>query len=1123
MRMAHEQRVHLAKIQQPSRCATMRNLLVVLLALFLGAISTPKSSAQATSGEILGIVQDATGSVIPDATVNVTNIGTTETKTTHTDGAGNYEVLYLIPGKYTVEVSKQGFSTVKRSAFDLQVDQKARIDLRLTVGSTSQTVTVTAAEPLLKTDSSEQGQVIDAEQITTLPLNTRNFAQLLDLTTGAQPNYGDQGGSVNADHPEGVSATNVNGLPSDGNNWQLDGISNNEAFFSVLSVNPSIDAIQEFKATTSDYSAEFGRAGGANVQISIKSGTNAFHGVAFEFIRNSALDANDYFSKQSHSPIPPYKQNQFGGNLGGPIIKGKTFFFADYEGFRNRQGETEIMTIPTLLQRQGIFTETDPTTGASQPTIYQPGTGIPYNNNTITDIDPVSANILKFLPSPNLAGPGGVALLANNYFGKDTLSHSVDQGDVRIDHHLSGANQAFVRYSLLDGTLSQPPFLGNSAGGDPFLAALSHTVNQNAVVSDVHVFSPHLINEARIGIDSVNLNWSPFDTNTDTSTQVGIPGINNFCPFCGGLARISVSGMNAWGHTPYAPTQRHDTVFEFIDNVTMIKGKNTIKVGADISHIRATLFQTSNPVGEFDFDQNMTSKAGSGGIGMASFLTGYYSYASRDAMTDIPSYRTNQLFFFAQDDLRVNDKLTLNLGLRYEIFTAPTERHNNQANFDLATGDLLDACIATSCTGGINTDYGNIEPRVGFSYRVEPKTVIRGGFGQSAYSPGSGGQLGTLANNPPWEQAQAQYPVNPYTPDSNPSDAGNGLNYINAGLGPLPALQARPGASAGHHIAIGSGVFWLDPNLKMTRAYQWNVDVQRTLAQNLLLDVAYVGNVGRDVFVNLPGNYPELDPTTTLSFQERRPYYATNPDLNQFDKRLNGGRTNYNSLQAKLEKRFSNGLSLLGAYTWAKNEQEGLDWVNPDTFLTYKDVTGRDLTQRFVVSYTYQLPVGRGQLLGHNFNPWANAALGGWQIQGITTLRTGFPFSPAMASQLDNGLGNVPNQNGSGKVANPTITKWFDWTAFSQPGDQYGNMRHNNLRGPGGKNWDMSIFKNFYAGDNTSRYLQFRAEFFNVFNNVQFGNPNSYICGGTCGEGTITGLAAGSNPRLIQGALKLYF
>jgi hypothetical protein len=430
---------------------------------------------------------------------------------------------------------------------------------------------------------------------------------------------------------------------------------------------------------------------------------------------------------------------------------------------------------------------------------------------------------------------------------------------------------------------------------------------------------------------------------------------------------------------------------------------------------------------------------------------------------------------------------------------------------DLVTGNLLFACIATTCTAGIHTDYSNVEPRVGLAYSPDSKTVIRSAFGVSAYAPGSGGQIGTLADNEPWEEGQQINPATPSTPGPT----------LDQGLPGLAPLLSRPGAGPGVYIANGGINFWMNPYLRMTKAYQWNLDVERTIVPSLLLDVAYVGNAAVGTFLNIPANFPELDPTSTLSIQQRRPYYATNPDLQEFTKRDNIGHSDYHSLQAKLDKKFSHGLSFLAAYTWSKTLQRGNDFVNPDLYMQ-KDLSGQDLKERFVLSYSYELPIGRGRLVGKDMNPRLNMVAGGWQIQGITVLRTGLPFTVGLGtSELDNGLGNIPNRNGSGKLSNPSVKEWFDWTQFSQPGDQYGNAGYNILRGPGGKNNDMSLFKNFNFTE--SRYVQFRAEFFNAFNNVEFGQPNSTYCGGTCGEGTITSLAGGYNPREMQFALKLYF
>ena len=1086
-------------------------------------LSTP-SFAQMTTGTILGKVIDPSGAAVPSAQVTITNLGTKTAKTFETDENGNYIVSYLLPGSYEVTAEKVGFKKSTQTGITLQVDQKARVDLALQLGEVSESVSVMAEAPLVKTESSESAQVINSKQIVDMPLNVRNFAQLVSLNTGSVPNPAGLGGNINPDNPQGISDTNVNGIQSDGNNWQIDGITNNEAFFSILSVNPSIDAIQEFKVANNNYSAEFGRAGGANVQIAIKSGTNQLHGGAFEFLRNSSLDANDFFSNRAGTPIPPFRQNQFGGNIGGPVVKDRTFFFGDYEGFRSRLGETSNLTIPTLLPRQGDFSEPgnpviynpfdiDPATGHPRPF---PGNRIPPNL-----INPASAKVMALLPPPNLNVPVGQA----NFNGSHSQAHDVDNFDVRIDHRFSDKDQFFTRYSFLSTTLEDPPFLGTVVGGDPFLAAKADTRNQNVAISEVHSFSPHTINEFRFGVNRVRTDWFPFDQNLKTSDEVGIPGINTFCGFCGGLARIVISGFNALGHTPFAPTFRHDTIFQWVDNMTFIRGKHTLKVGADVRRVRAELFQTSNPVGEFDFDQNFTSDLGTaGGSGLASMLLGYYTLGSRAAMTTYPSGRTSQFFFFGQDDIRVNDKLTLNLGLRWEYYSPVKDAHNNQANFDLATGDILLACVATSCAAGVNPDLRDWSPRVGFAYTPDRgKTALRGGFGISYFSPGFGGQLGTLNDNYPFVQAQALTPANNVSlnPATDPT--------ISQGLPPLPPVEPRPGAPDGHLIPKGNPV-WMDPNLKMTRAYQWSFNLQRSITPNLLVDAAYVGNSVNAIFIGVPGNFPApgqnlTDPVTgrPLSLQERRPYYSIDPEMGTFGKGFNAGVSHYHSLQLKIEKRFSGGLQFLTSYTVSKVLQRGVNHADPDNYMGGKSPAAFDTPQRLVVSYSYELPFGRRNHFGQSWNSITNGVLGNWQVSGITTYMSGFPFQPSITSTLDNGQPNVPNRTTcSGKLSDPTIDRWFDPGCFvAPPVNVIGNMGYGILRGPGFRNWDFSLMKNFPWTE--SRFVQFRAEFFNLPNNVNFGLPNAFLCDGGCGEGTITSLAAGSRPRQIQFGLKIYF
>jgi hypothetical protein len=1104
----------------------------VILAL---GIAPLRVFAQMNTGTILGVISDPTGAAIPGASVTITNEGTQIAQKTVTDTSGNYTVPDLIPGVYSVTAEKEGFNRLTRSGITLEVDQKARVDVALQIGSVTQSVEVTGEAPLVQTESATQGQVVNSNQIVGLPLNVRNFAQLVAINVGSVPCPSCLGGYVSGDNPQGISDTNINGIEADGNNWQIDGITDNEAFFSILSVNPSVDAIQEFKVSTNNYSAEFGRAGGGNVQIQIKSGTNQFHGVAFEFLRNSALDASDFFTNLSGGKIPPFRQNQFGANLGGPIIKDRTFFFGDYEGYRSRVGQTELQTIPDESQRVGDFSE------AGTPTIYNPFTGLPFPGNQINSttcvspckISPAALAVMALFPAPNVVAPLGQA----NHEGSNSLAHDVDNFDTRVDHRISDKDNFFARYSFLYTTLLNPPFLGTTVGGDPYLASTAKTRNQNVAISDIHSFSPRTLNEFRFGIDRVRTDWTSLDINLTTSDQVGIPGINSFCGFCGGLTHFNVTGLSDFGHTPYAPTFRHDTIFQWVDNVTFIRGRNTFKVGADIRDVRAALFQVDNPLGEFDFDPRFTAEPGSGGLtggyGMATMLLGYPYYIDRQQNVTYPDARGTQDFFFGQDDIRVNEKLSLQVGARYEIYTAPTDSHHNQSNFDLTTGDMLLACVATSCQAGVKTDLGDWAPRLGIAYSPDHgKTSIRTGAGVSYFSPGYGGQLGTLNDNFPFIQSQVYSASNPLV--LNPAVD----TTLDEGIGPLAPVTYRPGAPAGHVVPGGLvpslnlvGVQYVPPDMRLTRVYQWSFDIQRSITPNFLIDAAYVGNAVNHFFNGISINYPApgaltaadaINPTITL--QQLRPYYSLDPNLAESGWSQHGGRTNYNALQVKLEKRLSKGLSVLTSYTYSHTLCRGCAYNDPNHFLADNETQGFDTPQRLTVSYIYRLPFGHRQQYGSTWNKWADGALGGWEVSGITLYETGFPFTPGWASSsLDNGNGNQPNRTCNGKISNWTINEYYNWQCFSEAATNvFGNSGFNILRGPGQRNWDMSLMKNFPMGVE-SRYLQFRAEAFDLPNNTIFANPNATQCGGTCGEGTITSIATGTHPRQIQFALKLYF
>jgi carboxypeptidase family protein len=1083
-----------------------------VVAAALISLFAPLAFAQANTGTIVGTVTDASGATVPNCKVTATNLNTGVAKDTTTDSSGDYRISYLLPGHYEVAAEAPSFKRAVVSGLTLDVDQRARVSFTLELGAVTEKVEVAATAPLLQTQSVEQSQLVTETQMRELPINVRDFGQFASLQAGTVIGTGGLGNSFGGDNPQATGgAINVNGLGQDANNWQIDGVSNNEAFFSIISVNPSLDALQEVKVTTNNYSAEFGRAGGANVQAQIKSGTNQFHGGLFEFLRNDKLDANSFFNNASGAGKNPFRQNQFGGFLGGPIKRDKTFFFVDTELLRSREASSGIITIATPLQRQGIFTE------AGQPTIYDPFTHQPFPNNTIptSEINPAAANIMALLPNPNIPGAG----IVNNFLGISNQAHDRSTFDVRVDQNFTERDQFFARYSYLETSLDTPPYLGTVLNGEPF-ANTAYTRNQNGVVSEVHTFSPSTINEARVGINRVRTDWDAYGANENTADQVGIPGINDFCGFCGGLPQIVISGVSNLGHTPFAPTRRHDTIWQFVDNVTLTRGRHTVKVGADVQLIQANLFQTTNPVGEFDFDKNMTSNQGDGGIGLASFLTGYYKSAGRAALQITPSARKKDLFFFGQDDFRVNSNLTLNLGLRYEVYTAPTDQHNRISNFDLATGDILLACIAVNCSGGIETQYGNLAPRIGVAYTPRGgKTTIRAGAGITYYSAGFGGQIGTLNDNYPWVTGQALTPSNIYTP--GPSLSG--------GFPALPPVEQRPGAPPGHLIPKGGGagnfssVFYQPFDLKMPRVYQWSISVQHQLKAGFLIDVAYVANRQTNVFLNIDGNVPRpgSDPTGTLTLQERRPYYAVSPDLAGFTNRINAGLGRYNSMQLKVEKRFGSGFSFQSAYTVSKTQTtgNGPGPIDPFNYMV-TSLANNDVLQRLVFSYVYELPFGRGKKFGNGWNRAVDAAFGGWQISGITNYQSGFPFNPTITSNLDNGEGNQPNRICDGRLDNRNIQRWFDTSCFvASPANVFGNSGYNVIRGPALRDWDITFGKNFQITEGMR--LVFRADLLNIFNQVVFATPNAAV--DTAGAGTISGTLAGTYPRRIQFGLKLYF
>jgi hypothetical protein len=1071
---------------------------LVFLLLFLGGAAFADPTAT-----ILGRVTDSSGGAIPGATVKARNEATGIERSTVSTSTGDFEITLLpISGTYVLDVSSQGFETRQISGIQLQVDQKARFDVSLQVGSVSQTVTATAEAPVVNTDSGSIGQVIENKTILELPLNGRNFAQLATLTASAV--VGPPNGS-----PTGFTTIAVSGGHAGKTEFLLDGITDQEQLFDGIQFTPSVDAIQEFKVQANSFSAEYGR-GDAIINGTIKAGTNSFHGDVYEFLRNSALDAKNFFNTGTKAKL---EQNQFGATLGGPIIRNRTFFFVNYEGVRINQGNSSNTVVPTQAQRSGDFSAL----AASGVRLTDPTTKQPLANNQIpaSMIDPSTAFFLKFIPLPNTEQ-------GTFYFNAPFTSNS-DQGNIRIDHRFSDADSLFARYSINNIDQYNP-------GSFPEVGGRAISLRtQNAVFDETHIFSPTLINDFRLGYARMYRTDTPQGLGTNYTVQAGLSGFAETTANFPGFPTININGYGGLNGNDFSPLTNPTNTYEIIDSVTWIHGAHSIKVGMDLRQSRMFSTNAAHSRGDFSFGGAYT------GDGFADFLTGYPSSGSRDFPRNLFGETINNYHFYLQDDFKVSSRLTLNLGLRYEFNPQPAYFQNQSSWFNPATGliavslyngapNLTTQQVAQFAyaqfrpffvtpqqagvpNGLLYNQYNNWAPRVGLAYRPsnDNKTVIRAGGGIFYLLQSGNNTVSQPILNLPFivDETISQPAVNglPTTRAENffePFSADSKFN--------TPYLAT------------------FDPHNRVPYLWEWNVAVQRELAANLALEVAYVGSKGTHLEQFFPFNVPTVNPNDNRPFQQRLPY----PEFSTGTFLSNGNNSTYHSLQAKLEKRYSNGLSFMVSYAWQKlldgttNDQNGDGADNPFNLRSMKGPANFDVEHRFVASYGYELPFGRGKALGSNMSKLLDQFAGGWQLAGITTFQSGLPFTPQLGqsdpANVNYAYARRPDVIGSGALSDQSINRWFNTDDFVVPqAYTIGNAGRNILRGPSLQNWDMSLMKNFRFTE--QRYLQFRAEFFNIFNHPNFGLPNANIEDKVHG-GQITDAAA---PRIMQFALKLYF
>jgi hypothetical protein len=1136
-------------------------LLSAVCFVLLSLLFTPSADAQVTSGTIFGTISDPSGAPLPGVRVVITDIHKNESREFATDEIGGFNAPFLIPGTYRVTAEKAGFKRATSADVILNVDAKARVDITLQVGDVKEVVEVAATSPLVRVESAELGEVIGERPVRELPLNGRNFAQLVYLVPGVTPGQaGENLSGASTFNPRAASNFNALGSQANTNGWLVDGIDDNEYTFNTVMVQPSVESIGEFKVLTGTFSAEFGRGSGV-VSVSTKSGTNNLHGSAFEFLRNSYLDARNYFNAKPQAQ-PPFRRNQFGASLGGPVVlpkvyngRSRTFFFADYYGLRELKGLTFVNSVPTAAERLGDFSDLRNPSGALIP-IYNPFTtnssgtarsrfqcnaGVPVTPNpdgtqTVgTDcnvipaqlINPVGANVASIYPLPNLPGS------FNNYVSAANRIVGDNGGNVRIDHRIATNDSLFVRYSYEKYSLDAPqgqsqcclPTPASAAQRfdlGPFVAGIQNTnlTTQGLAIDEAHIFSANVVNEFIAGYART----IPFTVQSDfghnSATSLGIRGIN-VSQFTTGLPNINVQDFTGLSGGPaFLPANPRQTNIQVSDNVSWTLGRHRTKFGFRLVRQQMSPFTNTNTRSSLSFNDNFTDDPAKttdkGGNGLATLLLGFSTSGTRGFLLQPYYLRNTEYAAFFQDDWKFKNRLTLNLGVRYDVFTADTEINNRIANFDRQNLRLVYAGLnGTSATAGKSTQYGNIAPRLGFAYDFagNGSTVIRGGYALS-YFPEQQSASNLLGQNVPFTTSQN------FSPATDPP--GNQMRNIPSIDNPFPPITpAMPLTTADLNAAnpsvIGHAFDNLTPYME-----SWNLDVERQLGANTVAEVAYAGS--RGIHLMFCYNPNEVQPGLGNPGPRRLIQPLSNvSSILQCDPR---NMSNFHSLQAKLTKRMSSGLQFLASYTFGKSLDYGGSAAsgggavgNPQTVTNLKagyGASGFDVKHRFVGSWIYELPLGSGK-------KWLNGALtsrlfGGWQLAGITTLSTGRPFSLSLNSGVNNGAPSWPNRICDGKLSNPDPAKWFDKQCFvAPPANTYGNVARGVLYGPSTVNWDLSLVKNTVIREQLR--VQIRFDAFNAFNTPNFGFPNTAIGAPTAGQITSTI----NDNRDLQLALRLEF
>ena len=1086
---------------------------LILRTFFALSLALP-ALAQFDTAEVLGTVKDKSEAVLANATVSLSNQNTGSKATTTTDGNGNYTFVNVKIGTYNVSAESTGFSKGEARNITVNVNARQRVDLTLQVGTVAETVEVTGAASALQTDSSERGQVVSQKAIVELPLNGRSYSDLALLTTGVlkSPSSGSREGSFV-----------VNGLRSTFNNYMLDGVDNNaygtsNQGFANQVAQPAPDAIAEFKVITNNYSAEYGRSGGATIDVAMKSGTNQIHGTAYDFLRNTDLNAIGYVFgvRPATFKKPTLQQNQFGATLGGPLVKNRVFFFADYEGFRQLAKTLTFASLPTTMERQGILpvTVTNPLTGA----IYAAGTAIPMTS--------FARKVLSDLPPTQIAGR------ANNYQQLSLDRNYNDKYDAKVDGQLSSKVAAFARVSQRKVNIFNEPNIPGQSGGNS--NGFTRVLNQQGSMGATWTVSPQSILEGRFSVSRTRAGKQPPLIGGPGMTALyGITGLPETAELTGGLTSQTISGFSGLGRQATNPQFQNPLSFNYKLNFTRVSGRNTFKTGYEFVAIRTQVNDINPLYGRDAYAGGFSRPAGAAADATSFSLADFYfGLRSQYALANyvVGNYRQHMNFLYVQDDFRLRSNLTLNLGLRWEYATPRWERDNVLSNFDPTTKTMLLAKNGSIYDRTlVDPDRNNFAPRIGLAWTPMANTVVRGGYGMSFIHQNRVGSADLLGINYPQVVIATINQSNPLDPTFRTTQSGY----------PTGLTDAKNFSVANANIA------YIPRNFATPYVQSWFVSIQRQLMSNLVLDIGYVGNHSSRIPVI--GDYnqatPQPTPTSNLSLAARRPIQGYGA-ITWFNP---AAYSNYHALQVKLERRFTNGLQFLNSFVWGKaidNAAQSLDAnggndASPQdirNLAAEKGLSNYDQKLTNVTSAVYQLPVGRGQKLGNGMHPVLDTIIGGWQVSAINTSLSAPPVNlRAWSGSIPGAFQTVGNLSGfrGGEVFRPNvlgpvraegvsdITNTFFNVANvvlpTDPSRPFGNAGRNSVRGIGLNQLDLGIHKSFALPYENMR-LQFRAEFFNLFNHTNFTPPNTDRANGAFG--TIRGSFA---PRQAQFALKLIF